>query len=120
MILQDEIKQKAEEYSKRECPVNGEHYNQTINTGDLVLYAKNDFTAGANFILDKLRWKDPKEELPEKYYDVLVKIECETSGVFYLIGYTVDDNTWRLYYGDGISMESEGRTIVGWRNIIEL
>lgn len=68
---------------------------------------------------EAMRWRDPKEELPEKYYDVLVKIECETAGVFYLIGYTVEDNTWRLYYGDGINMESAGRTIIGWREIIE-
>ena len=116
MILQDEIKQKAEEYKNKVY----EDVYQESDLAEQKLQCINDFTAGANFILDKLRFKNPKEELPEKYYDVLVKIECETSGVFYLIGYTVDDNTWRLYYGDGISMESEGRTIVGWRNIIEL
>lgn len=84
---------------------------------ELISEAKNiGIRIGRN---NATRWRDPKEEMPEKYYDVLVKIECETAGVFYLIGYTVEDNTWRLYYGDGINMESAGRTIIGWREIIE-
>lgn len=110
MELKEEINNFAKAYSSVESR---DDFNKIHH------YEIDAFKTGANFILDKLRWKDPKEELPEKNYDVLVKIECETAGVFYLIGYTVEDNTWRLYYGDGINMESVGRTIVGWRNIIE-
>ena len=108
------IEEKAKRFAKAYSSVESREDFNKIHP-----YEVDAFTAGANFILDKLRWRDPKEELPEKYHDVLVKIECEAAGVFYLIGYTVEDNTWRLYYGDGISIESEGRTIVGWREIIE-
>lgn len=105
MTLQDEIKQKAEECKNKVY----EDVYQESDLAEQKLLCINDFTAGANFILDKLRWRDPKDELPKDGECVLVKtIYCDLSVAYY----------WEEK-GDFVCWDTPILDVVGWREIIE-
>ncbi|MGJ7024965.1 hypothetical protein [Petrimonas sulfuriphila] len=113
-MTREEIQKKAEEYKNKVY----EDVYQESDLAEQKLLCINDFTAGANFILDKLRFKNPKEELPEIGEKVIVK----TSNGKYAITemYTPKDcrgtilgkKEWRGSY-------TFKNSIVGWREIIE-
>lgn len=93
--LRDEIKEKAREYSGCEDVPNCSNCSW-MPDDDMQNSCSNRleykaFIEGANYILEKLKWKDPKEELPKtfnedgSYNQVITKKEeraevCEIDG----------------------------------------
>lgn len=63
--------EKAEEYVDMEIPIAYTDETQTISLTELRQAAKIDYLAGYN---EAMRWRDPKEELPEEGVDVFVKL----------------------------------------------
>jgi len=100
MKVEEQIKQASREYTNRQG-------------GILPEKVANAFIAGANFILDKLRWRDPKEELPTAGEPVIVK---------YRTAKNVEKHGIAKYFELGIGNPwtiegSTGREVIGWKPI---
>jgi len=109
--------EKAEEYAEREIPIAYTDETQTISLTELRQAAKIDYLAG---YAEALRWRDPKEGLPNRDIQVVIKggilknevgpdIENDYSAGYY------DDGVWYVSPTDYYSIEIENPT--GWRPI---
>ena len=109
--------EKAEEYADTEIPIAYTDETQTIPLSELRQAARIDYLAGYN---EAMRWRDPKEELPNRDIQVVIKggilknevgpdIENDySSGCYY-------DGVWYVSPTDYYSIEIENPT--GWRPI---
>lgn len=112
MNLQEQIEKKAEEYAK--------FYEEDRTK---IEYIAMDFKVGANFILDKLRWRSIEKELPETNTDnefdlkggwsknVIAK--C-SKGNIYIANYSNTGKSWN------IKQAGYHKPITHWRPILEI
>ena len=72
------------------------------------------FIAGAKSEHKELtRWRDPKEELPVRWHEVILKIKDCDEDIYYRIGVLYDNDRFQFA---GYRIGSE---IIGWREIHE-
>lgn len=99
------IEEGAKEYSISSYP----------NALDMQFACEMHFEAGAEWMRKELtRWHDPKEELPQRNIDVLVKLRDTYKGdkIHYSVGY-INGACW---FGDSIGATDD---VIGWREIHE-
>lgn len=91
--------EKATEYAEREIPIAYTDEMQTVSLTGLRKAAKIDYLAG---YAEAMRWRDPKEELPENVGLYLCKCEKELGFYFDIVFF---NKVWR------------SDNVIGWRPI---
>ena len=109
--------QKATEYAEREIPIADTDETQTFSLTNLRYAARIDYLAGYS---EAMRWRDPKEELPEfnkkdylngdyKKYLIMVVIGNISKRRSVTVGWLISANRW--------SVEMGWVNVIGWRPI---
>jgi len=119
--------EKANEYVDREIPIAYTDEMQTVSLTELRQAAKIDYLAGYE---EAMRWRDPKEELPELLPDcdysnnVLAQVEGFTETQVMCLLFVPDDEggwgyVWANCYGDinGEAEWDDDYKVIGWRPI---
>lgn len=102
--------EKAQEYADSIHPVVLPETIIENTVADLNKFAQTDYLAGYS---EAMRWKDPKEELPEIAETVFVKYRVQNGTLKYSLGkyiYIGKPNPWV------IRGSSSGR-VIGWKSI---
>lgn len=92
---------------------------EVIHIGHGKDFCVEDFILGAHSEHAELtKWHDPKEELPEKDKNVIVKYVAkdDVSSEYYTIGCVYGDNKWDC---ESLLVACDDFKIVGWRYIHE-
>ena len=117
--------EKAEEYADREIPIADTDETQTISLTELRQAARIDYLAGYT---EAMRWRDPKEELPEEGVVVFVKLisSCGAGDEILYTSSSVRNDFYHSADADPFGCEgyypsgNGGRvraTVIGWRPI---
>ena len=114
---EETAEEKAMEYADREIPIAYIDETQTIPISELRQAARIDYLEG---YYEAMRWRDPKEELPNRDMQVVIKggiLKPEIGLDFeniHCTGYYCD-GVWYVSPTDYSSIEIENPT--GWRPI---
>lgn len=114
-MTSEEIESKAKEYADRAWSTLGVEFNEDHTTFENIIF--DAFIAGAEYERSELlRWRDPKEELPDDTEYVLIKTTmCRNYAIAFFKKNGLPNYRWHENNGP-----IDDDMVVGWRPIHEL